>query len=590
MNSAKNRKDVEKKYIWSTEDILNEQDIPSILDNVQQDINEISKYEKQLSKDNIFDCLDFIDNISLRLERVYFYAHLKSDEDKSITKYLELSDKVMNIYVSLSSAAAFVDPIVSKFKMSDLILLRDNKEHSEHSLFFDNIIRAKKHILSKKEEELLSNTMSFSDGFDNAFTMFDAIDVDLGKININGEELKMTHGLYSNCMINPNREIRKQAYNNMYFGFKNMIHTVAAIYIGNVKLDCFYSKVRKYKSCLDKALFNEKIPIKVYNNLIKSVDDNLKYLHKYVAYKKKYLKLDQMYMYDMYVPLAKDVFGFIDFEKAFDICVEALKPLGEEYLEVFKSAKEQRWMDVEETVNKKTGAYMSDYYGLHPYVLLNHKGKIGDVFTIAHEMGHAMHSYYSNGNQPYQKAQYPIFLAEIASTCNEVLLIKHLLKTAVGEERRYLLTYYLEMFRTTLFRQTMFAEFEKFTHESIENDLPLTYENLSEYYGKLNEKYYGSSVITDELISYEWARIPHFYSAFYVYKYATGITCAVNIANMILNDSSSVNKYKEFLKSGCSRTPMETLALVDIDLTTKRPYSVAMSEFKNILEELKKLR
>jgi oligoendopeptidase F len=356
--------------------------------------------------------------------------------------------------------------------------------------------------------------------------------------------------------------------------------------MGNVKATCFYAKTRKYKSSLDMALSGGNIPAKVYDNLIESVKKYTPVMHKYVELRKKALKLNKMHMYDMHVPIVKDIDKLIDYDKAYDIVIKGLAPLGEEYKEIIIKAKNSGWIDVEETKAKRSGAYSSSVYGTHPYVLLNHKGTTSDMFTIAHELGHAVHSYTSNNAQCYEKASYTIFVAEIASTVNEVLLIKHLLKDAVGQERIYLLSYYIDMIRTTLFRQTMFAEFERYSHEEFEKGESLSAEKLTRFYHNLNSEYYGKAVINDELIGYEWSRIPHFYNDFYVYKYATGITCAINIVNMILKDGSTVEKYKKFLSAGGSMDSLDIIKIMGIDLTKKAPFDVAMKEFENLQKEL----
>ncbi len=583
-----NRDSIDKIYKWKVEDIMREEDILSFFEDIKAGFAEIESYKGKLNPDNCIECFLVQSKISYKLEKLYVFVHLKSDEDKSITKYTELLDKVTMLSVEFSTVCSFISPTVANFNKADLIRMRDSDKYSYFSMYIDSLIRNKKRLLSPKEEAVLANVNSFSDEFDNIFCMFDNVDVNLGEIEIDGKSQKLTHGLYSVMLQNPDQEVRKKAYNSMYNGYISMINTLAANYAGNVKQDYFWTRMRKYKSCLEKALEGKVVPVSVYNNLISVVKKYTPQLHEYVALRKKALKLDEMYMYDMYVPIVKDMNKLTDYEDAYKLVTEALKPLGEEYVKTLLEAKEDGWIDVFETKNKRSGAYSFGVYGTHPYVLLNHRGTTHDIFTIAHEMGHAMHSYYSNIAQCYEKAGYVIFVAEIASTVNEVLLIKHLLKTAEGEERKYLLSYYIDMIRTTLFRQTMFAEFEKFAHETIESGEALSAENMTEYYTNLNKEYYGESVITDKNIGYEWARIPHFYRDFYVYQYATGITCAINIANMILNDSSAVEKYKKFLSAGGSMYPMDILKLVDLDLTKKEPFEVAMKEFSAVLKELKK--
>ena len=586
MSIILNREDISDKYKWDLSLILDKKEISNMIDRIMSDVSKILDYKGNLNKDNIGICLKAMSNIDLEIDRLYSYSFMNSDLDKSDPKFLEITDKAMNVYVHYSSLTSFFMPEVLKFKMSDLVELKNSKELADFSGVFDDIIRSKKHILTEKEEKILSNMGQFTDSFREVFSAFDNVNVNLGKVHINGEEIELSQGLFHKAILSKDRDLRKEAYDNLYNGYSSYINTLAASYIGHVKCDCMLASTRKYKSSLDSALYNEKIPTKVYYNLINAVNSNISTLHKYVKFRKQQLKLKEMNMYDMYVPIYDEIDEKINFEDAFDLVLKALSPLGEEYISEFSKAKNERWIDVFETKNKRTGAYETAVYGLHPYVLLNFNETINDTFTLAHEMGHAMHSFYSNKYQCFEKSRYPIFLAEIASTVNEVLLIKYLLKTRPEQRNNYLVKY-LEMFRTTLFRQTMFSEFEEFTHSEIEKGNPLSYKVLNDFYAELNKKYYGNFVITDDKIATEWSRIPHFYSSFYVYKYATGFTCAVIIAKRILKDSSFVEKYKQFLKSGCSLYPLDTLKLVDIDLTKLDPFKEAMEEFKWALNELK---
>lgn len=590
MKGALTRDSVPQSRKWSVEDILSESELPKMFGDIEAGCKEIEAFRGKLNPDNAIECLLIRSKIGYKIEKAYVYLNLKSDENKVDSHYLELCEKIDFLSVKFSTACSFIEPALSAFRKSDLIKMRDSEKYDYFSMCLDAVIRGKKHLLSEKEEALLSSSQSFAGDFRTVFSMFDNVDADFGEIDLGNGPVKMSHGLYSVCMQDKREPVRKEAYEKLYGGYKKMINTIAAVYAGNVKKDCFYTKARKFDSCLERALYGENIPYKVYENLIEVVNKYVSSMHEYVAYRKKALKLKEMHMYDMYVPIVDNVESDVEYDKAYAIVTDALAPLGQEYVDTLKRAKEERWLDVEETENKRSGAYSWAVYGTHPFVLLNHKGTTHDIFTIAHEMGHAMHSYYSNGAQVYEKADYCIFLAEIASTVNEVLLIKHMLKTATGDERKYLLSYYIDMIRTTLFRQTMFAEFEKFTHEVAEKGDALGYEKMNAFYSELNVKYYGQAVVTDENIAYEWARIPHFYRSFYVYKYATGIVCAINIANRILSEEGFVNKYKEFLKSGGSKYPMEILKIVDIDLTKKTPFIAAMKEFREVLGELKKIK
>lgn len=586
MDEILRRTDVPEERKWKVEDIIKESEVESYFAEVRAGLSEITAFKNKLTPANAIECLLVMSKVSYKLTKVYVFLHLKGDENKSDTHYQELGARVSMLASEFGEATSFISPSLAAFKKEDLIAMRDSEKYSYFSMLIDGILRNKKHLLSQKEEALLAQVDFFAGDFQNVFTMFDNVDVNLGDVEVDGRKVKLSHGMYSVLMQHPDENVRRQAYESLYNGYISYINTIATNYAGNVKYTYFNAKARKFKSCLECALYNENIPVKVYDNLLKTVKKYTPLMHKYVALRKKALKLDEMHMYDIYMPIVKDRDNLTDYDTAYEIVCEALKPLGEDYGKVLRGAKDEGWIDVEETENKRSGAYSCTAYGTHPYVLLNHKGTTHDVFTIAHEMGHAMHSYYSNNAQCYEKADYVIFVAEIASTVNEVLLIKHLLKTAEGEDRIYLLSYYVDMIRTTLFRQTMFAEFEKYAHGVIESGEALSAEKMTEFYRNLNKEYYGDAVISDKYIGYEWARIPHFYTDFYVYKYATGITCAINIATNILKDNKFVDKYKKFLSSGCSLYPMDILALVDLDLTTKTPYENAMKDFGEALKEL----
>ena len=420
--------------------------------------------------------------------------------------------------------------------------------------------------------------------------MFDNADVKFDKVIRDDEEVEMSHGMYSVLMQDSNREVRRTAFESMFNAYKGMINTIAVLYGGNVKKDCFYAKVRKYPNALEKSMASEDVTPDVYNNLVESVDNNLGSLHEYMEYRRRALGLDKLHMYDMHVSIVEGDEIAVPYEEAFKIVKNALLPLGEDYQILLDRAHDEGWIDVYESKGKRSGAYSWGTYGVHPYVLLNYQETTHDVFTIAHELGHAMHSYFSNNALPSEKAGYEIFVAEVASTVNEVLLLKFLMKDRPNM-RKYLLQYFLDMFRTTLFRQTEFAEFEKIAHDMAENGESLTPDALSDAYYELNKKYYGEdNVVNDDLIRYEWARIPHFYNSFYVYKYSTGIISAVTIADAILTEGEpAVKRYKQFLSAGGSMSPVDILKLAGVDLTTKAPFEKAMRVFKETLEELKSL-
>ncbi len=554
---------------------------------VKSRISELMQFQGKLNKENTLQCLQLDSELGRMLELLYVYASLRSDENTADAKYQALKGKAHMLWVELASASSFISGELAEMPTEDLEAMRDDKAFSNFSCYLNNVIKEKAHILSPKEEKLLSEIGSFAGDFKNVFGMFDNADIKFGKVKTEtGDKVELCHGMYSVLLGNPNQKVREKAFKKYYKSYKEMLNTVSATYAGSVKKDCTMAKIRGYKSALDRALQAENVTESVYNNLISAVKQATPTLHNYVALRKKALGLDTLNMYDMYVPITAEAKLELTYQEAYDLVIKALAPLGAEYQQLLQTARTARWIDVYETENKRSGAYSSGCYDSIPCVLLNYQKTTHDVFTIAHELGHSLHSYMSNRTQCYEKADYVIFVAEVASTVNEVLMIKYLLKEAKGEMRKFLLSYYLDMFRTTLFRQTMFAEFEKFSHEQVESGIPLTADSMSKKYYELNQEYYGASVNHNELISYEWSRIPHFYNAFYVYKYATGITSAVNIANKILADSSYKDKYFKALSLGGSKDPLDILRVAEVDLETTAPFEVAMAEFSATLKEL----
>ncbi len=421
--------------------------------------------------------------------------------------------------------------------------------------------------------------------------MIDNLDLPLPEIEWEGKKAKLTHGLYGIILHSDNREKRKEAFEKYYAAYTGLINTLTSIYHGNVKKDVYLKKVYKFSSCLEQALFAEDVDRSVYDNLLKAVNENLPSMHRYISDRKKILGYEKQYFYDIYAPLVSGVDVRYSYDQAYEIVINGLAPLGKEYQALLKQGYEERWLDVEETDGKGGGAYSIGCPGTHPYVLLNYQPTLNEVFTIAHEMGHALHTYFSQKNQPFAKSDYKIFVAEVASTVNEVLLLKHMLKEAKDENlKKYLLNYYLDSIRATLHRQTMFAEFEARAHEMAEGGEPLTKENLCELYAGIGKKYYGEDIEHDYNISCEWSRIPHFYRSFYVYKYATGITAAINIVKRIMTEGDkAVKDYFKFLSGGCSTDPVSLLRLAGVDLSKPQAFEVAMKEFDETLIQLEKL-
>ena len=403
--------------------------------------------------------------------------------------------------------------------------------------------------------------------------------------------VKLTHGNYNTFLTSKNREVRKDAFMAMYHTFAKYKNTLSMVYQTSLNKDSFYADVRKYDSSREMFLDDSNIDGSVYDNLIKTVNENLPIMHKYLEIRKKALNLDELHMYDIYVPIVDVDNKEIDYDKAKEMVLDGLKVMGTEYTDLLKEGFNNRWIDVYENEGKRSGAYSWSVYDTHPYVLLNYQPQLNSVFTIAHEMGHALHSYYSNKNNSYINSEYKIFVAEVASTCNESLLINHLInKSEDDREKAYLINYFLEQFRTTLFRQTMFAEFENIVHKMSDEGEPLNAEIMCDIYYELNKKYYGENMCIDKEIEMEWARIPHFYTAFYVYQYATGFSAAVALSKKILEEGeSAVNDYKKFLKSGCSDYPIELLKIAGVDMSSKEPVEMAMKMFENLVNQFEKL-
>lgn len=587
-----NRDQIPAEYKWRLEDIVKDnQAWEELFFKVDERIGHFSKYADKLAdEDMLFYCLELETRLTHDITCLYQYAKMRLDQDTRDNTYQGMTNRVEMLIVKFSSATSFMTPEISEFSKARLEELKASKRFKNYDVMFGEIIRNKDIILSKKEEKILGEVGIFADTNHEVFSMFDNADVKFKKVDDGkGNLVEMSHGVYGLMLQNPDQNVRKAAFESMFNAYKDYINTIAANYAGNVKKDWFFAKVRGFKSALDYSMYCENVPPTCYKKLLEAVGEGTPNLHRYMALRKRVLGLDKLNSYDMHISIVKDQELALEYEQAVDLVKEALKVMGKGYSDILATSFTDGWIDAFENKGKRSGAYSWGVYGVHPFVLLNYQKTVHDVFTIAHELGHAMHSYFSNSTQPQQKAGYEIFVAEIASTVNEVLLLKHLLKTATGEFRKYLLSYYLDMFRTTLFRQTMFSEFEVIAHTMVENGEPITADSLSNAYYELDKKYYGDAVEHSDLIRYEWARIPHFYTSYYVYKYATGITTAVSIANNILSQGEKYfEKYKKFLSAGGSLPPLDIIRLADVDLETDAPYKTAMKEFADTLDELEK--
>ncbi len=580
------------KYKWAVEDIYAdteswEKDFKAVEKQL-----DFSKFKGKLGdKKSLSEFLSETEKVSRAIEKLYLYAHMRHDENTKDNVFDALLNRIMSLYVKLESETSFMVPELTALDESVLKSYINDESLKDYDYTLKRILKSKAHVLTESEEKLLSVSSEALASFSDIFSKIDNADLPLKSFRYNGKTYPLSHGFYGVYLHDNDRELRKKAFKTYYKAYTSLINVISATYYGNVKKDVFYARAKKYDSALDAAVSNEDVPISVYKNLIKSVHKALPLLHEYMAEKKRCLNLDKMYCYDIYVPIVENAELKMKYDDAYELVIKGLAPLGKEYEKLLRKAHDERWLDVYEGDGKRSGAYSTGVYDSHPYVLLNYQETTHDVFTIAHEMGHSIHTYFSQKSQPYAKADYKIFVAEVASTVNEVLLIKYLLKEEKDVKmKKYLLSYLLEMIRTTLFRQTKFAEFEEYAHASVEKGVPLTVESMCKYYLKLHKKYYGKALTSSSEIKYEWARIPHFYSAFYVYKYATGIISALSIAERILTEGEkAVKDYFAFLSSGSSAGPVDLLKIAGVDLTTEKPFENAFKVFADALEEFKSL-
>ncbi len=585
----KKRDEVANNLKWNTEIFFKNLEEWEDLYKKTTDNLDFSMYEGKLSdRKSLLKCFKKMDEVLYNLEALAVYAFMRHDENTKDAKFMALSQRIDVLSVKFSNATAFVTPELTSLDESQLKAFIEDKDFADYDYQLKCILNEKPHVLSKETEAVLSLGGQVFGSFRDIFGMINNAELPFPTVNLNGKKQVVSHGMYGVMLRSTDRKLRKEVFMKYYHAFQSLLKTITATYAGNVYKNVFSAKARHYNSCLEMALANEDVNPKVYENLLEAVNDSLPLLHKFVRQKKKALGVKTMHMYDIYVPTVEDCELELDYEDAFKLVKEGLAPLGSDYLDLLQQAHDNGWIDVEETDGKRSGAYSTGAFAFkHPYVLLNYQKTTNDIFTIAHELGHAMHTYHSNKYQPQAKADYRIFVAEVASTVNEVLLLKYLLKKTDDKKfKKYLLSYYTDMIKSTLFRQTMFAEFEYIAHEKAFNGEPLTDEVLNNEYLNLNKKYYGRSVVSDPEIAYEWARIPHFYTAFYVYKYATGIISAISIAERIYNEGeTAVKDYKKFLSSGGSDSPVELLKLAGVDLMKKDSYKKAMQSFKEALEQ-----
>jgi len=590
------RSEVDKRFTWAIEDLYATDELwQEEYNRIKEMLPRISEYQGKLSEsaETLLGYLKLSDELYQLMERVYVYANQKNHEDTANPVYQDLSSKAGTLYVQVSSATAFATPEILSIPEEKLKqYIQECEGLRLYEFYLQDIIRIKPHVLSAEMESLLASAGEVTEAADNIYSMFNNADIKFPEIiDENGESVRITHGRFVKLLESRDRRVRKDAFMDLYNTYNSFRNTLAATYSANVKQEVFYTKARKYNSTLERALDANNIPVEVYTNLIEAVHKNMDLMYRYVKLRKKLLGLDEMHMYDLYTPLVPDIKMDIPYEEAKKIVEEGLQPLGEEYLAILREGFSNRWIDVYENENKRSGAYSWGAYGTHPYVLLNYNETLSNVFTLAHEMGHAIHSYYSDKIQPYRYAGYKIFVAEVASTCNEALLINYLLKnTQDKKQKAYLVNHFLEKFKGTLYRQTMFAEFEMLTHRMVEKGESLTADALCKLYHDLNVLYFGDGIVVDPEIDMEWARIPHFYKYFYVYQYATGFSAAIAISRRILEEGKpAVDDYIKFLSSGCSDYPIELLKIAGVDMSTTEPVNNALQFFSELLDQMEEL-
>lgn len=586
------RQEQDPKLQWRLSDLYeNTAAWERALQEAQAQIAAIEAYRGRLgeSADTLLAVLRSRSAAERQLVQAYTYAHLHKDTDNGNATYQGMTDRAMQAMVAAQAALSFIEPEILEIAPETLRAWAQEPRFQNFRFYLEDLDRQRAHLLSAAEERILAMAEDPLGGADNAFTMLSDVDLDFGTVvDAQGQEVKLTHSTYGLLLESPDRRVRRDAFRNLYKAYRSVKNTIAATYAASVKADVFRARVRGYAGSLEAALDGNNVPVAVYEQLIEAVHEKLPALQKYLALRKRQLKLDQLEMYDLYTPIVPECSMPMSYEEAKALVKEALKPLGERYGRLLDEAYENHWIDVYESAGKTSGAFSWGVYGVHPFVLLNHQDNVDHAFTLAHELGHAMHSYYSNEKQPYETADYRIMVAEVASTVNETLMMQYLLGHETNPVKRaYLINQQLESYRTTCFRQTMFAEFELKAHRMAENGEPLTVESLSRVYRELNELYYAGVVVDDDIAS-EWMRIPHFYNAFYVYQYATGICTATALARDIL-EHGGAPRYLDFLSSGGSDYPIRLLQNAGVDLTDKASIASALEVFEQGVDELEQL-
>ncbi len=593
--ALRSREDIPQGYKWKLEDIFaSDEEWEKLFKETEKIVSLSGKYNGKLaeSADLFVECLEWADKLSLNIEELFTYARMRRDEDNRLARYQGMTDRASMLSVQAGSVLSFIVPEILAIPTDKFDDLRKDPRMDIYDHYLENILRQKEHVLSLAEEKLLAEASELAAAPSTIFSMANDADLKIGYIkDENGQEIELTKGNFIKYMESKDRRVREGAFKTLYAAYGRQINSWAAMLNSSVKADVFFARARRYNSALEGALDDDKVPLAVYDSLIKTVHDFLPEFQRYLRLRKEVLGVDELHMYDIYVPFVPEMETHISYEEAKVTVRKGLEPLGEEYLKVLDEGYNSGWIDIYENTGKTSGAYSWGTYSAHPYVLLNHQDTLDSLFTLAHEMGHALHSYFSNKKQIHLYAGYKIFVAEVASTLNESLVMRHLIKTTEDKKMKaYLLNHYLEQFRGTVFRQTMFAEFEKEIHVAVEKNESLTAEHLSQIYEELNLKYFGSDIVLDNEIRIEWARIPHFYNAFYVYKYATGFSAATSLAQQILDEGQpAVQRYIDFLASGGSDYPITLLRKAGVDMEKTKAVQQALTVFTELLNQLENL-
>ena len=592
----KTRSEIEEKYKWDLTPIYKDVDSwYEDYDLVSKEIEKVLNFKGNIVKSakNLLDYIEFSMNLERKLYKLYYYAHLNFDSDTTNNEYQKMNGKIENLLAEYNRLDSFANPEMMKIDYNQIKeFYKEEPRLQEYEFLLEQLYRYKDHILNTEAESIISSFANINSTPEQVFEALTDSDLRFGKVkNDKGEDVELTESNYSSFIESTNRDVRKEAFEMLLKTYSNYKNTIANTFAGNVEVLTTMAKLKKYSSSLEASLFDDNISTEVYNNLIDTVSHNLDVLYKYFDLKKEVLGLDEFHLYDQYNSLVPDCSKNYTFEEAKDLVLKALAVLGEDYVANLNKAFDERWIDVYNNKGKRTGAYSSGFYDTNPYVLLNFNGKFGDVSTLAHELGHSMHTYYSCHNNPYQYSSYKIFVAEVASTVNELLLKYYILNhTDDVNEKKYIINEMMNNFKSTIYRQTMFAEFERDMHALKEKGEVLTSQLLSDKYYELNKKYFGPNVVVDDVIRYEWERIPHFYYDFYVYKYAIGLSCACYIADGILNNKpNALENYKKFLSSGGSDYPANELKIAGIDVTKSEVVESAIKMFDNLIKQFKEL-